>query len=94
MPRRIAVFTKNRVNPGYQGARIGADRTAARFGVVTSHYVPVRPDDVDEQIAAHGGMLINENAAAREGAGAGAGLGREEIEIARGVALASGVRDR
>ena len=51
MPRRIAVFTKNRVNPGYQGARIGADRTAARFGVVTSHYVPVRPDDVDEQIA-------------------------------------------
>jgi ribose transport system substrate-binding protein len=60
MPRRIAVFTKNRVNPGYQGARIGADRTAARLGVVTSHYVPARPDDVDEQIA-----LIDRAIAAR-----------------------------
>lgn len=51
MPRRIAVFTKNRTNPGYQGARIGADRTAQRLGAVTSHYVPMRPDDVGEQIA-------------------------------------------
>ncbi|HWE79965.1 MAG TPA: sugar ABC transporter substrate-binding protein [Pseudolabrys sp.] len=51
MPRRIAIFTKNRINPGYQGARIGADRTAQRLGAVTSHYVPVRPDDVDDQIA-------------------------------------------
>lgn len=51
MPRCIAVFTKNRVNPGYEGARIGADRAAERLGAITSHYVPVRPDDVDEQIA-------------------------------------------
>jgi ribose transport system substrate-binding protein len=51
MPRRIAVFTKNRMNPGYEGARIGADRTAARLGAITSHYVPERPDDIDEQIA-------------------------------------------
>lgn len=51
MPRRIAVFTKNRVNPGYEGARIGADRTAQRLGAITSHYVPLQPDDVGEQIA-------------------------------------------
>jgi ribose transport system substrate-binding protein len=51
LPRRIAVFTKNRLNPGYEGARIGADRTAARLGAVTEHYVPREPDDIGEQIA-------------------------------------------
>ncbi|MBM3530845.1 MAG: sugar ABC transporter substrate-binding protein [Alphaproteobacteria bacterium] len=50
MPR-IAVFTKNRTNPAYAAARLGADRTAARFGATTSHYVPEKPDNVDEQIA-------------------------------------------
>jgi ribose transport system substrate-binding protein len=48
---RIAVFTKNRTNPAYEGARIGADRAAARLGAATSHYVPGQPDDVPEQIA-------------------------------------------
>ena len=47
----IAVFTKNRSNPAYEGARIGADRTAAVHGARTVHYVPEKPDDVDEQIA-------------------------------------------
>jgi ribose transport system substrate-binding protein len=47
----IAVFTKNRSNPAYAAARLGADRAAARFGATTKHYVPVKPDDVDEQIA-------------------------------------------
>ena len=47
----IAVFTKNRTNPAYEGARVGADRTAARLGGSTRHYVPQRPDDVEEQIA-------------------------------------------
>jgi ribose transport system substrate-binding protein len=47
----IAVFTKNRTNPAYAGARLAADRTAARLGVRTRHYVPERPDDVAEQIA-------------------------------------------
>ncbi|KQZ00506.1 hypothetical protein ASD45_06285 [Pseudolabrys sp. Root1462] len=51
MPPRIAVFTKNLVNPGYQSARIGADRTAARLGASVTHYVPEKPDNVDEQIA-------------------------------------------
>jgi ribose transport system substrate-binding protein len=50
MPR-IAVFTKNRTNPAYEAARLGADRTAARLGASTVHYVPARPDSVPEQIA-------------------------------------------
>jgi ribose transport system substrate-binding protein len=51
MSPRIAVFTKNRTNPAYEAARIGADRTALRLGASTVHYVPERPDDVAEQIA-------------------------------------------
>jgi ribose transport system substrate-binding protein len=51
MPPRIAVFTKNRTNPAYHAARIGAERVAARLGATITHYVPERPDDVDEQIA-------------------------------------------
>jgi ribose transport system substrate-binding protein len=50
MPR-IAVFTKNRTNPAYAAARLGADRAGARFGATTAHYVPDTPDDIDEQIA-------------------------------------------
>lgn len=48
---QIAVFTKNRVNPAYQAARLGAKRVAARFGATTIDYVPERPDDIDQQIA-------------------------------------------
>ena len=39
MPR-IAVFTKNRNNPAYAAARLGADRTAARLNATATHYVP------------------------------------------------------
>ena len=48
---RIAVFTKNRLNPAYAGARLGADRVAGRFGASTTHYVPETPDDAEEQSA-------------------------------------------
>jgi ribose transport system substrate-binding protein len=48
---KLAVFTKNRSNPAYAAARLGADRAASRFGAVTKHYVPQKPDDIDEQIA-------------------------------------------
>jgi ribose transport system substrate-binding protein len=51
MPTRIAVFTKNRNNPGYEAARVGADRAAQRLGAVTTHYVPSQPDNVAEQIS-------------------------------------------
>jgi ribose transport system substrate-binding protein len=47
----IAVFTKNRTNPAYAGARLAADRVARRMGARTRHFVPETPDDVDEQIA-------------------------------------------
>ncbi|MPZ45939.1 MAG: substrate-binding domain-containing protein [Betaproteobacteria bacterium] len=47
----IAVFTKNRTNPAYAGARLGADRTAQRLGARTCHFVPEAPDDIDQQIA-------------------------------------------
>jgi ribose transport system substrate-binding protein len=47
----LAVFTKNRTNPAYAAARLGADRTAQRMGAVTQHYVPQKPDDINEQIA-------------------------------------------
>jgi ribose transport system substrate-binding protein len=51
MPPRIAVFTKNRTNPAYAAARLGADRTAVRLGAKTAHYAPEQPDSVPEQIA-------------------------------------------
>lgn len=51
MSPQIAVFTKNRTNPAYEAARLGADRVAQQFGAVTRHYVPERPDNVEEQIA-------------------------------------------
>jgi ribose transport system substrate-binding protein len=47
----IAVFTKNRTNPAYHAARLGADRNAARNGARVLHFVPDTPDDVDEQVA-------------------------------------------
>ena len=37
---RLAVFTKNRTNPAYEGARLGADRLADRLGCSVTHYVP------------------------------------------------------
>ena len=47
----IAVFTKNRTNPAYDAARIGAERAAARMGARVLHFVPEQPDDVGQQIA-------------------------------------------
>ena len=47
----LAIFTKNRTNPAYAAARVGADRVARALGAQTRHYVPNRPDDIGEQIA-------------------------------------------
>lgn len=47
----VAVFTKNRTNPAYAAARMGAERAAARHGAQVMHFVPDKPDDIDEQIA-------------------------------------------
>lgn len=48
---RIAAITKNKTNPAYTGARIGAARVAARFGGVVESFTPDIPDDVDQQRA-------------------------------------------
>ena len=53
----IAVFTKNRTNPAYAAARLGAERTAARLGAQVAHYVPRQPDSVAEQIELVGQAL-------------------------------------
>ncbi|MCC8429085.1 sugar ABC transporter substrate-binding protein [Reyranella aquatilis] len=50
-PPILAVFTKNRVNPAYDAARLAVDRVAAQAGALTAHYVPATPDHVGEQKA-------------------------------------------
>lgn len=57
---KLAVFSKNRSNPAYFAARLGADRAAAMFGAETCHYVPETPDDPEQQSA-----LIDEAIASR-----------------------------
>jgi ribose transport system substrate-binding protein len=47
----LAVFTKNRLNPAYSAARTAADRVAAAGGASTRHYVPEKPDNVEQQKA-------------------------------------------
>jgi ribose transport system substrate-binding protein len=47
----IAVFTKNTTNPAYESFRIGADRVSRASGARTVHFVPGKPDNVDEQTA-------------------------------------------
>lgn len=62
-PFTLAVFTKNRVNPAYDAARLAADRVAAEAGARTLHYVPATPDHVGEQKA-----LVTQALAARSDA--------------------------
>lgn len=50
MEPTIAVFTKNRTNPAYAAARLGAERSARALGARVRHYVPQKPDDIDQQI--------------------------------------------
>jgi ribose transport system substrate-binding protein len=47
----IAVFTKNNTNPAYAAFRFAADQIARAAGARTVHYVPNKPDNVDEQEA-------------------------------------------
>jgi len=49
--KTIAVFTKNTTNPAYAAFRLATNRVAGASGVRTVHFVPTRPDDVDEQKA-------------------------------------------
>jgi ribose transport system substrate-binding protein len=47
----IAVFTKNFTNPAYEAFRIAADQIARSTGAKIVHFVPKKPDSVDEQKA-------------------------------------------
>src|SRR5437868_1778833 len=47
----IAVFTKNSTNPAYEAFRIAADQIARSTGAHVVHFVPKKPDSVDEQKA-------------------------------------------
>ncbi len=49
LPIKLAVFTKNRSNPAYDGARHAADLIGARHGAAVRHYVPETPDDPQQQ---------------------------------------------
>jgi ribose transport system substrate-binding protein len=48
---RLCCLTKNRTNPAYVGAQIGAARLAERLGCTLVGYAPQTPDDVAEQTA-------------------------------------------
>jgi len=50
-PMTIAVFTKNSTNPAYAAFRFAADQIARASGAKTVHFVPNKPDNVDEQKA-------------------------------------------
>lgn len=49
--KTIAVFTKNTTNPAYAAFRIAADQVARAGGARVIHYVPNKPDNVEEQQA-------------------------------------------
>jgi ribose transport system substrate-binding protein len=50
-PLNIAVFTKNSTNPAYESFRVGADKVGGLLGARIRHFVPNKPDNVDEQKA-------------------------------------------
>jgi ribose transport system substrate-binding protein len=47
----IAVFTKNTTNPAYTAFRLAADQIGQSAGARIRHFVPNKPDNVDEQKA-------------------------------------------
>ena len=47
----IAVFPKNSTNPAYESFRIGAEKVGRWLVARIVHFVPKKPDNVDEQKA-------------------------------------------
>ena len=47
---RLCCLTKNKTNPAYVGAQIGAARLARQLGSEIVPFVPAKPDDLDEQL--------------------------------------------
>jgi ribose transport system substrate-binding protein len=50
-PYRLCCLTKNKTNPAYEGARIGAARLANDLGCELVSFTPDVPDSIDEQDA-------------------------------------------
>lgn len=50
-PVRLAVVTKNRTNPAYGGALVGATRIADKHGATIDYFAPESPDSIPEQLA-------------------------------------------
>jgi ribose transport system substrate-binding protein len=48
---RLCCLTKNKTNPAYEGARIGAARLADQLGCELLSFTPDIPDDIDQQDA-------------------------------------------
>jgi len=48
---RLAVVTKNRTNPAYGGALVGATRIADQHGATIDYFAPHSPDSIPEQMA-------------------------------------------
>jgi ribose transport system substrate-binding protein len=48
---KICCLTKNKSNPAYVGAQVGAARLARKLGCEVQGFVPEKPDDIDEQTA-------------------------------------------
>jgi hypothetical protein len=48
---RLAVFTKNDVNPNHQAFLLGAERAASLAGATATRHAPATPDDPVEQAA-------------------------------------------
>lgn len=51
MNAEVVVILKNRINPAYGGAVVGAGRAADRFGLALRATAPATADDIDEQRA-------------------------------------------
>ena len=83
---RLAVFTKNRTNPAYAAARLGAERTAARQGASVVHFVPRKADDIDEQIG-----LLDDALAARFDAFVFVPVHASAVDEAIGRVLGAGI---
>ena len=83
---RLAVFTKNRTNPAYAAARLGAERTAARHGASVVHFVPRKADDIDEQIG-----LLDDALAARFDAFVFVPVHASAVDEAIGRVLGAGI---
>lgn len=83
---RLCCLTKNRSNPAYVGAQVGAARLAGSLGCTLVGMAPETPDDPDEQIA-----LLEATIAARPDAILIAPVHTTALDAALRKAVAAGI---